>query len=353
LKRVAGEAADILRDIDGTRVVTSSGEDDASEFSLAIDRERASELGLSPLLVAQTLRTAVFGTEATTIKKDGEEIDVVVKLNLNSNFRTEHDTDRATLDSLMELPVSTQNGSVLLGSVLTSSLEASSDVIRREDEKRIANASSQIEAGITAGEVSAAFEERAAEELEIPDGIVMKVGGETEDVDQSFQDTFRALGMGIVLILAVLVVQFNSYRQAFVVLSVIPLSLIGVLLGLLLTREFLSFPSMLGFIALAGVVVNNAIILVDVFNRMRCDEPNKPVRDIVLEGAAIRLRPIALTTVTTIVGISPLMFASDLWRPIATAIIFGLAFAVVLTLMFVPILYLKWCKGEQRCYEEV
>jgi predicted RND superfamily exporter protein len=146
------------------------------------------------------------------------------------------------------------------------------------------------------------------------------------------------------LIFAVLIVQFNSFRDSFIVLSVVPLSLIGVLLGLLVTREYLSFPSMLGFIALAGIVVNNAIILVDVWNRMREDNPEMSLRTIVIEGAALRLRPILLTTITTIVGIAPLIFASDLWRPIAVSIMFGLLFAVVLTLLMVPVLYLRFRK---------
>ncbi len=344
LKGLAARAADTLREIEGTRTVEASGQDDATEFALRVDRRRAAELGLSPAQLAGTLRTAIFGTDATTIKRGGDEIDVVVTLNLNSAWRTVYDTNRVSLEALRDLPVQTPQGTVLLGSVLSESLEASSDTIRREDEERIATVTANVREGANARDVSAEFEHRFLEEGPLPDGVRMKVGGETEDVDQSFRDTFRALGIGIVLILAVLVVQFNSYRQALIVLSTVPLSLIGVLLGLLLTREYLSFPSMLGFIALAGVVVNNAIILVDVWNRMRVDHPELPLRTVVIEGAALRLRPIFLTTLTTIVGIAPLAFASDLWRPIAIAIIFGLSFAVVLTLVLVPALYLKWTK---------
>ncbi len=352
LKDVANKAADVLRSIQGTRAVTSSGEDDANEFALTIDRRKATELGLSPAYIASILRTAVYGSEATTIKSNGEEIDVVVRLNLNTAWQNVHDTNRATLDAIQELPVSTQKGTVLLGSVLVSSLEASSDVISREDEKRIATASSQVEDGYVAREVSAAFEEKFSQEVTIPEGVRMKLGGETEDVDQSFKDMFKALVLGIIFVFAVLVLQFNKFREAFIVLATVPLSLIGVLLGLLFMQEYLSFPSMLGFIALAGIVVNNAIILVDVWRRMREDNPLMSLRDVVIEGAAMRLRPILLTTVTTIVGISPLVFASDLWRPIAIAIIFGLTFAVVLTLLFVPALYLKFCKYDKKPQDE-
>lgn len=344
LKKLAVSAADLLRTVPGSRNVRSSGESDASQFTLRIDRERAAELGLTPLSVAETLRTAVYGTEATTIKKGGKEIDVIVKLNLNTNFLTPHDTDRATVDMLRELPIATQKGVVLLDSVVDVHLGASSDVISHEDEKRIATASSQLEEGFVAGDVTTVFRERAATELAIPSGVTMKVGGETEETDQSFADSFRSLFMGIVLIFGVLVVQFNSYKQAFIIVSVFFLSEIGVMLGLLLTGQALSFPTILGIIALAGIVVNNGIILIDQFNHIRKREPDLPLRDVVIEGAASRLRPIALTAITTVVGITPLVFASDLWRPIAIAIIFGLSFAVILTLILVPILYLKWCK---------
>lgn len=344
LKLLANDAADVLREVEGTRAVRSSAEDDANAFSLTIDRARAAELGVSLASVAGTLRGAVFGTEAITIKTGGEEIDVVVRVNLARDWNTPEEAAHATLDAVRELTVPGAQGPVALGSVLTATLDASSDTIRREDEKRIATVQSQVADGYVAREVSAAFERAFMENRELPAGVVMRLGGETEDVDQSFADTFRALGIGILLVFAVLVVQFNQFRQAFIVLTVVPLSLIGVLLGLLITGEYLSFPTMLGFIALAGVVVNNAIILVDVFNRMREDHPAMPLREVVIEGAAVRLRPILLTAITTIVGIAPLMFASDLWRPIATAIMFGLAFAVVLTLMLVPALYLKLCK---------
>lgn len=344
LKRLANSAADILRDIEGTRIVSSSGEDDANEFAFTINREVLAEFGLTPASVASTLRTAVFGTEATTIKTSGEDIAVMVTLNVNSDWVDVHDTNKANIDALFELPIETPRGTILLGTVLTPSLEASSDTVSREGGKRIATASSQVEDGALGREISALFEKRFNEEVEMPEGVTMKLGGETEDVDQSFKDMFRALAMGVVFVFGVLVVQFNRFRQAFIVLSVVPFSLIGVLFGLLITREFLSFPSMLGFIALAGIVVNNAIILVDVWNRMRKSNPDMPLRDVVIEGAALRLRPILLTTTTTIVGIAPLIFASSLWRPIAIAIMFGLLFAVVLTLVLVPILYLRFCK---------
>ena len=343
LKEIANKASGILKSIDGTRLVTSSGEDEAIEFKLHIDRAKTAEFGISPALVASTLHTAILGSTATTIKKDSDEIDVVVKLDLNPDWNNVYDTNNTTLDAIHELPINTPRGTILLGTILNTSLGISSEKIKHEDESRISTVSSQVKTGFVARNITKEFKKKFADEVQLPEGIAMKIGGETEDVNQSFQDMLVALVMGVVLVLAVLVIQFNSFKQAFIIISTIPLSLIGVLLGLVLTNEYLSFPTMLGFIALAGIVVNNAIILIDTWNRLRKENPETPLRNVVIEGTSLRLRPIFLTTVTTVVGIAPLIFASDMWRPIAIAIIFGLSFAVVLTLILIPILYLKFC----------
>ncbi len=344
LKETAFKAKQLLQSIPGTQDVTSSAESDVTEYTLSIDRTKAAALGLTPMQIAQVLRAAVYGTEATTIKTNGDEIKVNVRTDLNLDFNTPFDTNKTTVDTLKELPMPTANGTVLLGTVLNTSLGIRSDVIQHEAQKRIVTVASQLAPGAFAADVSSAFTAKAADGLTLPSGITMKVGGENEDVDQSFSDMFRALIYGLVLIFVILIIEFVQYRQAFLVLSVVPLSLIGVLFGLLITRQPVSFPTMLGFIALGGIVVNHAIILVDVFNRLRREHPEMPIRDVVIQGGAVRLRPILLTKLTAIIGLVPLLFASDLWEPIAVAMIFGLSFTGVLTLIFTPILYLKWCK---------
>lgn len=343
LKRATRDALLILKEIPGTSEVTSSADADTTEFSLRIDRQKAAELGVSPLVAAQTLRSAVYGTKATAIRRGGDEIAVNVKLALNPTFDTPRDTARTTLDTLRTIPLETARGTVLMGSILDASLASADEVIRHEDGSRIMTVSSYVAADSYAADITRTFAERAATSLTLPEGMRMTIGGENEDVDQSFRDMFRALLIGTLLILVVLVVEFNAFRSSLLVLSVVPLSLIGVLFGLLLTRQAVSFPTMLGFIALAGVVVNHAIILVDVFNRLRLEHPTWPLRTVLIEGGAIRLRPILLTKITSIIGLIPLLFASDLWQPIAVAMIFGLSFTGVLTLILLPALYLKFC----------
>lgn len=342
LNQIASQAKGVLDGIEGVRNSDTSAQDDAAEFQLRINRAKAAALGVSPATIASEVRTAVFGTEAITIKGLDEEIDVVVKLDLTPEGSSALDRTHTTLDIIRELPIPAAEGFISLGSVAEVSLAGAQERIRHEDQERIVTVSSEVQEGAFATDIIAQFEDAFAKKHELPAGVSMETGGETEDVDQSFRDMFRALGIGVVLILAVLVIQFNSYKQAAFILTVVPLSLIGVLLGLLLTGQALSFPAMLGFIALAGIVVNNAIILVDVINNLRRMQPDMSVYEAVLDGATSRLRPILLTTITTIAGITPLIFVSQLWQPIAYAIIFGLAFTLVVTLVLVPVIYNRW-----------
>jgi multidrug efflux pump subunit AcrB len=159
-----------------------------------------------------------------------------------------------------------------------------------------------------------------------------------------------ALLAGMAGMLAILVLEFNSFRYAFYLLFTIPLSLIGVLGGLTLTGQALSFSSMLGLIALAGVIINHAIILLDsILHRLdhekeelEAGHSSRSLRDVIVDASAIRLRPIFLTTVTTVVGMIPLAGVSALWGPLAFAIMFGLSFAMILTLVLIPVFFYRY-----------
>jgi len=329
----------VLKDVPGTTEVGSSMQGDVPEFSLEIDRAKTSAVGLTPLEIAQTLRTAVHGTKATTIKNDEGDIDVVVKLNLNSDYRDPHDTARVTLDAVRLLELETPRGSVLLGSLVDVGIKKGNAVIRHEDRKRIATVSSDILPGSTVQQVTSVFEEKL-ESWGLPEGVSYTIGGETEESNQSFQEMGMALAVGIIFIIALLVLQFNSFRQAFFIVAIVPVALIGIMVGLALTREPLSFPSLMGYIALTGIVVNNSIILIDVINNLR--KQGVPLKEAILDGSVTRLRPIFLTTLTTVIGIVPLTYASDIWAPLAYSIIFGLSFATFFTVVLVPIFSYRW-----------
>jgi multidrug efflux pump subunit AcrB len=339
------EAVDIservLNEVSGTTNVDTSTKNDATEFTLTIDRAKASQVGLDSRTVALTLRTALFGTDATTINTIDGDIDVVVKLNINENFRNPSETNLATIEDVENIQINTQNGTVLLGSLLVTDVDRANTVIRHEERKRVGSVSAELVDGQTAREAIREFNEKI-ENVELPEGVEISIGGETEESNTAFAEMGLSLIVGMVAVLSILVLQFNSYRQAIYIIAIVPLSLIGVFVGLAISGKALSFPSLMGFIALSGIVVNNSIILIDVMNKLRRDNPLKPIKEIVIEGAVLRLRPILLTTLTTVIGIIPLTYATDLWSPLAFSIMFGLSFAVIVTLILVPILYARW-----------
>ncbi len=337
----------LLSDISGTRDIQTSARSDGTEFALAIDRTKASQFGLSASAVAQTLRAAVSGVTATTIKTGGKDVDVIVKLDLNPNYIDPEETRITTIDSISQIPIPTSSGVVLLGSLLSAKTEQSRAVISHEDRKRIVSVTSQLSSGTTALEVTDAFSARM-EELNLPEGVQIDFGGENEEVNRSFAEMGLALLAGMILAFGILVLEFNSFRYSLYLIFAIPLSLIGVLFGLMVSGQTLSFSSLLGILALAGVIINHAIILLDSIIHTLANNKEKPLKDMIIEASSVRLRPIFLTTITTVVGMIPLAGVSALWGPLAFTIMFGLSFAMILTLVFLPILFYRWPGREFR-----
>ncbi len=341
LNRTVAEARDVLENTKGATAVDSSNKFSGTEYVLSIDRAKLASLGLSPAVVASTLRAAVSGVTATKLTGGDKDVDIVVSLNLNPAFVSPHDASRTTIDSLRQVPLVTPSGSVvLLGSFVKESVAQSDAAITHENRERTVSLQSDVLPGYTPGEVLSAFNK--AFEGKMPEGVTMTVGGENEETNKSFAEMGYALIAGMALMFVILVLAFNSFRYTIYLLAVIPLSLIGVFAGLTLTLQPLSFPSMMGVIALAGVIINHAIILMDAIIKRIHTGAGKDFADIVTEAAVTRLRPIVLTTITTVVGMIPLTYASALFGPLALAILFGLTFAMILTLVLIPVLVYRW-----------
>lgn len=332
----------LLRDIEGTRDVEASSKSNATEYVLTVDKAKASTLGVSPATVGGILRSAVFGVEATTINQNGEDVDVVVRLGIDRTSADTSATPNVSIDTLRNLTVTSVSGKTLpLSSVITESLAPASAAINREDEMRQVTVQAYTVDGVAASEVVSEFKSRVGE-LELPSEVQVSYGGEAENVNQSFTEMFIALVVGLLLMLAILVLSFNSIRYSLYLLLIVPYSLIGVFFGLAATGLALSFTSLLGVIALAGVIINHAIILMDSMITHKASEgDNLTLIDQVADAAVSRFRPIMLTTITTVVGMIPLSTISDFWSPLAFSIMFGLTFAMVLTLVLVPVLYYR------------
>jgi multidrug efflux pump subunit AcrB len=331
-----------LEQTPGATNVDASNKNETTEFQLSIDRAKLAQVGLSPAAIAQTLRIAVSGVKATSISGTNRDIDVNVYLNINPAYSDPHDITNTTIDALHQIPIMTPSGqNVLLGSLLTESLTRNDSTIAHEDRKRVVQLTADTLPGYTAAGVLAAYNKKM-ESVTLPPGITTSVGGVNEETNKSFAEMGYALLAGIALTFVILVLAFNSYRYAGFLLLLVPLSLIGVFGGLVLTGQMLSFSSLLGVIALAGVIINHAIILMDsIIQRLR-HGAGRTLPDIIIEAAVSRLRPIVLTTVTTVIGMIPLTYASALWGPLAFAILFGLSFAMILTLVLIPVLVYRW-----------
>jgi multidrug efflux pump subunit AcrB len=350
LSAVTNRAETLLASIAGTRDITVSTDSNATEFVFSVDRAKANAAGVSALAIGDVLRTAVFGSTATTLSVSGDDIDVVLMLRVSDDAADPSAIPEVSIDTLRNLSVVNARGErVLLGSIMNEELAPANAAIAHEDTKRVESISAYTTEGTTATEVVNAFKAREGE-LQLPAGITVSYGGETEDINQSFTEMFVALLVGLLLMLAILVLSFNSIRYALYLLLAVPYSLIGVFFGLTITGLSLSFTSLLGVIALSGVIINHAIILMDSMITHKATTGEKPLLETVADAAVSRFRPIILTTITTVIGMIPLSRISDFWGPLAFAIMFGLTFAMILTLLLVPTLFYR---NELRKEERV
>jgi HAE1 family hydrophobic/amphiphilic exporter-1 len=334
------KAAQVLSQIPGTTNVTTSTKDDSSEFVVTLNSAEAANLGVSPTAVASTLRAALYGVKATSLQSGTNQIDVYVKLDLNPNYSDPSQTTNTTINTIESLTVPGLSGPVPLSSVATISFAPSQTEIDHDNGNRIVTLSSDVTKSGNATQITNEFEKKFASQL--PSGVTIDVKGDSQDIAQSFTDMVIALIAGVALMLGILVLEFNSFRQSFYLLAIVPLSLTGVFTGLFVTGSALSFPAMLGIVALAGVIINHAIILMDSIARIGREHKGQTLPQVVVQAASTRLRPILLTTVTTVIGMVPLSLVSPEWGPLAFTIMFGLSFSLLLTLLFIPIVYTRW-----------
>lgn len=338
LDRLSSEVLARVRDLEFTRSVQNLVEESPGEIVFSVDRSVLALYGVQPSQLALLARSAVFGQDITTIRIDGDDIDVIVRYDIAENSESD-----ISLERLSSLTVQTSRGNIPLGSLVEVSFAPNRLTINREDGERVVTITSDITSSIAIQDAFARIQDELSN-VTIPEGYALSVGGQNEDTDQSFADLGRAMIIGIFMIAGLLVLQFNSFRQPLIVISSIPLSLIGVLTGLTIIGQPLSFPGMIGVVALAGIVVNNGIILVDRINEARGS--GLLMEEAILEAGVSRLRPIILTTITTIAGLLPLVLTQPSWAPLGFAIIFGLLFSTILTLLVVPLLYFIFAERE-------
>ncbi|MCY3813594.1 MAG: efflux RND transporter permease subunit, partial [Gammaproteobacteria bacterium] len=300
---------------------------------VAVDQPRARRAGVTSQDVAISLQTALSGFE-TTQYREGETI---IPVTLRSTLASR--TDVTKLDSLNVYAQATGTAVPLL-QVADASVVWEPSTIRRRNRLKTVTVSSELAPGVVASDVVVRLRPWLdAGQAGWPPGYRYELGGEAETSVRANQSIVEQLPVAGLIILLLLVGQFNSIRRTAIILLTIPLGLIGVVAGLLLAQSYVGFMTLLGIIALAGIIINNAIVLIDRIRIEIYDNGLDPPRAIV-EATQGRFRPILLTTATTVAGLLPLWFGGGpMWEPMAIAIIFGLLGATVLTLGVVPVLY--------------
>jgi HAE1 family hydrophobic/amphiphilic exporter-1 len=301
--------------------------------TLEIDREKAGEFGLSVSEVARRLRTAFGGEVATRYREGGDEYDVRVRL---------REQDRLRLDDLRTLwMVTPGNERVPVSNFIRLERRTGPTSIDRVDQERSITVAANLAPGYSLGNVMRDIQ-RQLRQIRLPKGFTFVYGGEYEDQMESYRELSLAFLLAVVLVYMVMAAQFESLIHPLIIMFSIPFALIGVILVLAVTNTTLSVQSLMGVVMLAGIVVNNAIVLLDYVNMLRRTR-GMPLREAVEEGGRRRLRPILMTTLTTILALIPLAIGlgegGELQAPMARVVVGGLLVSTLITLVFIPTLY--------------
>ncbi len=330
LKQLAADVEEIIRTTPGTVNIDNPLKTTKTDLSVSINRDRAAMLGVMPVDIDRTVRTALAGRAVASYRDSrGDEYDIVLRLSLEGIPGPE-DFDRIMVPSR-------SGAQIPLRELATLEFKSAPTEVSHYDLERYVMIKADMKRGYSVDRATRLVVERL-DRYEWPEGYRYSVGGEMEERGKTFAGITRAIIISVLSIFAVLVLQFRSFKQPLIVFMAIPLAVIGSVLALLITGYTLSFSAFIGLASLMGIVVNNSIILVVYTNQLR--EEGKNLKEALTEAGETRFTPIILTTATTISGLLPLTLGGgDLWGPLGWAIIGGLLVSTALTLVVVPVLY--------------
>jgi len=332
LDGLSDQIVELIENVQGTREVASSLGEGKEELQVNIKRDIAAQYGLTTYTVSQSIRDSIQGITATQYKVDGTEIDVTVKM---------ESTYSDSIHNFNNLMIQTPTGvNIPLSVVAEVEVKKGPVSVSRDNQVRVVTINSQI-AGRDLASVNSEIEE-GLEQLYFPNGYSYEVGGDYEELLESFNSLFIALGIAILLIYMIMASQFESLVYPFIIMFSVPLAISGSIFALKLTGNIISMPAIIGVIMLAGIVVNNGIVLVDYINTLRGKDMTAV--DAVLQAGPTRLRPILMTTLTTVLGLTPMAIGvsegSEVTAPLALVVIGGLLLSTLLTLVLIPVIYL-------------
>ncbi len=343
LTRLADELVHLLAEIPELSNLRHSAEETYQELGIHVDRIRANHFGLTVEEIGRQLRILLNGQMVTQFIEGDRQIEVRLRLPPESI---------RTLEDLQNLLIyNPQKQALRLAEVATIEWMIAPREIRRDQQQRIVEVTGSIAKGTNLVSILAVIDQRLTN-WQLPEGYVRYEGGALEALQESQQLTQLLLGLAIFLVFVVMAIQYESLRNPFVILLSIPFIVIGVALAIHWLSLPLSMSLWLGLIMLAGIVVNNAIVLVEAIELQRSE--GKELREAIVTAGALRLRPILMTTLTTVVGLLPLALnlgeGGELLRPLAIVIVFGLSFSVLVSLFLVPLCYyeiVRWSRTLQ------
>lgn len=330
---LAQNIRDRMETLPGIADVNLSQLEGRPEQNVRFDRERMASLGIGVADVSRAIQSSIGGARAGVYRDQGDEIDIIVRL------RPE---DRLNVQDIDNISVRAADGQVVpVSSLITTSYDRGPTNIRRIDGQRVTYINANLESGIALGDAVQAIQAELSS-LQLPEGFSIVYGGEYEEQIKAQRDFILAIVMALVLIYMVMAAQFERFLDPFIVMFSVPLAFIGVVPTLIFTGTTLNMQSFMGMVMLIGIVVNNAIVLVDYINLMRREE-KMDVIPAVIKAGRLRLRPILMTTLTTVLGLFPLAIGigagAEMQASLARVVIGGLAASTLITLVFIPIVY--------------
>ncbi len=339
--RIAARIRELAQDIPGARDITLSRDQGNPEIAVHIDRARAAALGLNITRVVESLRTLFYGTTATKYREGENEYDVFMQL---------QEPQRGSISDLLNSEIVLPDGRRLrLDSFATVEETRGPVMIERKNQERTVKVEMDTY-GRTVGEIVNDLKTVIAREVDLPQGVGIEYGGMVREQGDSFRALGMMLALGIVLVFMVMAGQFESLLDPFIIMFSVPFAFTGVALALWLSGSSLSIMSFIGMILLVGTVVNNAIVLIDYTNLLRLR--GESMADAIRHAGRSRLRPVLITTLTTVGGMAPLAFGggvgSEGWRPMGLTVIGGLLVSTLITLVLVPVLFSLFNRTETR-----
>ena len=340
--RLAKQIQQMMLGLDGCSEVTISRDEYTPEYHVDFDLEKLAQNGIDVTTASAYLRNRINGSVTSFYREDGDEYDIRVRY--DKPFRESiADIENITIYNAQGKGVKIRD----LGKVVES---YSPPTIERKDRERYITVTGVVATGYAMSDVIAATTE-GMESIEFPAGYVWQLSGTYEDQQETFADLFLLMALMIILVYVIMASQFESLVDPFVIMFSIPFAVVGVVIGLAVTGVPLNVMSLLGILMLVGIVVNNGIVLVDY--TILCRERGMKLIDAVVTAGRSRLRPILMTTLTTVLGMVPMAVGngvgSEMWNSLGMSVAWGLSFSTLITLIFIPTLYATFAaRGEKR-----